>query len=1116
MLVGRIFGAVLSGTAVFWGAAAEAAEPCTPVVGRLASVEGEVELQRAGEGGWGRATVGQALCQRDTIRTGRYSRAAAALVNDAVLRLDESTTLYLADVTPEVSQRSLLNLIAGAIQSFSRRPRQLGVNTPYVNATVEGTEFALRVQNQETQLTVFEGRVAAANELGQARAGPGGSVVAQAGKPPEQRVIVRPRDAVQWAMYYPPILAPRGAAEAASLAEAGDIAGALRALDRVPETQRDASFYVTRGGLVLRTGRVDAAQDAINRALSLEPGLGAAYALRAVIEVVQNQKAQALADGRRAVELSPGAAAPWIALSYAQQANFDLEAARGSLQTATQVQPEDALAWARLSELWLALGYRDRARAVAQRAASLAPGLERTQTVSGFASLSEFRTEEARAAFERAIALDSAAPLPRLGLGLALIREGNTQEGRRNLEIAAGLDGNDALMRAYLGKAYFHEFRGPLAAQQFEIAKELDPRDPTAYFYDAILKQADNRPVEAFHEVEEAIERNDNRAVYRSRLALDQDLAARSVSLGRIYDYLGFHDLGTSEATESLTLDPANASAHRFLSDLYLGVRRREIARVSELLQSQMLQDININPVQPSLSEANLNIQSFGGPTNPGFNEFTPLFQGNQIRADVTGLAGNDNTYGGEGVVSGIHNGLSLSAGAFHYAGDGFRPNFSLKHDIYNVFGQAALTPELNVQFELRRRQTRHGDLEQKFDPDVFNPDSQRKLHQDIARVGARWTPMPGSSFLLSAAYSYRDERLDEQEPFFGSVLATDLRNRDKAHQTEGQYIFERPELNLVVGGGFSHVKRNVSQALALDGIPVFSAQSNPSIQHPRGYTYGNFVFPKPVTWTLGVSYDHYKESGLRVGQVNPKLGARVQITNDLVLRAGVVRVLKPALVNNRTLEPTEVAGFNQLFDDINATKSWRYGIGLDWRAAKDVYAGAEATGRQIRVPVFGPDGPFFEHQNEQLHRAYLYWTPRTDLAIGGEVVYDRFRADEGTLTQGTTVPTNLQTISVPLGIRYFHDSGFFAGLRGTLAHQNVDRSPLSTFPTGSSNFFLVDIGAGYRVPERAAIASVEVRNLFDTKFKYQDDSFREFRDEPSTGPYIPGIQIITRITFSF
>jgi hypothetical protein len=56
-------------------------------------------------------------------------------------------------------------------------------------------------------------------------------------------------------------------------------------------------------------------------------------------------------------------------------------------------------------------------------------------------------------------------------------------------------------------------------------------------------------------------------------------------------------------------------------------VRRREIARVSNLLQAQMLQDLNINPIQPSLSEANLNIVTQGGPARAGFNEFTPLFE---------------------------------------------------------------------------------------------------------------------------------------------------------------------------------------------------------------------------------------------------------------------------------------------------------------------------------------------------------------------------------------------------------------------------------------------------------------------------------------------------------
>jgi predicted Zn-dependent protease len=67
--------------------------------------------------------------------------------------------------------------------------------------------------------------------------------------------------------------------------------------------------------------------------------------------VVQNRKAAALADARRAVELSPDSGAARIALSYALQANFQLEEARATLREAVERQPEDALAWARLAEL---------------------------------------------------------------------------------------------------------------------------------------------------------------------------------------------------------------------------------------------------------------------------------------------------------------------------------------------------------------------------------------------------------------------------------------------------------------------------------------------------------------------------------------------------------------------------------------------------------------------------------------------------------------------------------------------------------------------------------------------------------------------------------------------
>ncbi len=62
----------------------------------------------------------------------------------------------------------------------------------------------------------------------------------------------------------------------------------------------------------------------------------------------------------------------------------------------------------------------------------------------------------------------------------------------------------------------------------------------------------------------------------------------------------------------------------------------------------------------------------------------------------------------------------------------------------------------------------------------------------------------------------------------------------------------------------------------------------------------------------------------------------------------------------------------------------------------------------------------------------------------------------------------------------------------------------------------MVDAAVGYRFPDRLGMASLSVNNLFDQKFIYQDDSFREFRDEPSTGPYIPALQVVGRLTLSF
>ena len=79
---------------------------------------------------------------------------------------------------------------------------------------------------------------------------------------------------------------------------------------------------------------------------------------------------------------------------------------------------------------------------------ALHPNLARTQTVLGFAFLTQTKVREAQQAFARAIELDQAAPLPRLGLGLAEIRQGDLHEGRGEIAIAASLDPNNSLVRA--------------------------------------------------------------------------------------------------------------------------------------------------------------------------------------------------------------------------------------------------------------------------------------------------------------------------------------------------------------------------------------------------------------------------------------------------------------------------------------------------------------------------------------------------------------------------------------------------------------------------------------------------------------------------------------------
>ncbi len=1126
-------------TSAFLAGRAVAAEPCADVVGEVASIEGNLEVQREADPAWTALAVGDPLCRADTVRTGALSRAALSLRNEAVLRLDAETTLTLADVAAEPTGRSLLGLALGALQSFSRKPREVDIQAPHMVLAVRGTEFTVGADAERSVVAVQEGTVVASNDQGELAVQSGQSALARAGAAPQPYLLITPSDAVQWALHYPAVLTLDPDLVAMGPAEA------IATIDARPGAADDPALQAQRAALLLGVGQIDEARSSLDRALALDPQSGSAYALRAVIDVAQNRVPEARANAARAVELAPDRAASYLAASYAAQAAFDIPAAREALVTAAEREPGNALVLARLAEVELMLGDARGARQTAERARELDPRLARTESVVGFTDLTAFRFGSAQEAFRRALELDPSDPLARFGLGLSEIRRGDLAGGRANIETAVGLDPSNALLRTYLGKAYFEEKRDDLAGEQFDMARTLDPLDPTPWLYDAIRKQTLNRPVEALRDLERSIELNDNRAVYRSRQLLDQDRAARGTSLARVYNDLGFQQQGIVQAGRSLALDPGNSGAHRFLSDVYRDTRRTELARVSELLQSQLLQDININPVQPSLSVSALNVVTQGGPADTGFNEFTPLFERNRVQVIGSGVVGTEDTLGGEAVASAVYDRFSLSAGAFGYESDGWRDNNDVDHTIYNVFFQAALTEQLNAQFEYRRRETDFGDLAFNFDPDFFSDTFEQKLDQDIARVGLRYSPATHSDVVLSYIYSDLEVRRTDIADFGagpGDVLD---RGRDDGHQLDGQYIFRQDRFNIIAGAGL--ISTDGDQLLELPAslvfddagnvvtddqgnpliAPPFSQEENDETRHRRGYLYANVNVPDPVTWTFGVSYDDFEyelgQDKLTQDEVNPKAGVQWRVLDNLTLRAAGFRVMKPPLTSNQTLEPTQIAGFNQFYDDANGDVSTRYGIGVDWRVTREVQAGAEATWRDIDAIAFGDRldsgaGTVTHDADEATHRIYVNWTPLDELALSAELVYDRWKATRSPLTATGDVPEDLTTVSLPLRARYFHPSGFFGQLGVSLVHQDVDRQPgnFLAIEEGSDTFVVADAAIGYRFPRRLGAVSLQINNIFDSGFKFQDDSFREFQNAPSVGPYIPERQAMLRLTLTW
>ena len=329
----------------------------------------------------------------------------------------------------------------------------------------------------------------------------------------------------------------------------------------------------------------------------------------------------------------------------------------------------------------------------------------------------------------------------------------------------------------------------------------------------------------------------------------------------------------------------------------------------------------------------------------------------------------------------------------------------------------------------------------------------------------------------------------------------------------EVQHLFRMERFSVISGiGHFSSDRKDVD---ILFPFPPITADSN--VSHTNLYLYSLINYPKNVTWTVGVSGDFFDDGIVDQNQFNPKLGLSWNPFPFTTVRSAAFRTLKRSLLSDQTLEPTQVAGFNQFFDDGNGADAWRYGIGIDQKLSAQLYAGAEFSNRDLEEKGMAPPVPTIRDfdSEEYLYRVYMYWTPYPKLALGAEYQFERFK-NPLEFSKDEQI-TQLNTHRFSVEIKFFHPCGFSARLKPTYVDQDGEfvvppagpPPPFFASIPGDDQFWVFDASIGYRLPQRWGLITIEAKNLFDETFRFQDT-------DPSNPEIYPERLILARFTVAF
>jgi len=742
------------------------------------------------------------------------------------------------------------------------------------------------------------------------------------------------------------------------------------------------------------------------------------------------------------------------------------------------------------------------------------PENAQAHALDGFLWSARGRYERALASFETAIRLDPALGNAWLGRGLCRIRQGQIPAGSADLELAAALEPNRSVLRSYLGKAFDRLHETTNAERELRLAREFDDADPTAWFYSALLRRQQLRFNESVTDLEHSMALNGNRALYRSRLLLDQDRAVRGASLASIYQHVGLDAVSVREAARAVEDDYANYSAHLFLSDSFNALRdptdfnlRYDTPWLNELLLANLLAPVGAGALSRTVSQ----------------HEYSRLFEGNRVGLTLDSEIRSDGQWRQLASQYATYGSTSYALDLDYRNYDGVRPNNDLSRIEWYSQIKQQISPRDSVLLFTEYRDYESGDNFQSYDPAVSG-------HPNLRLLGGR----------LENDQLFRNT--DTFQPILTKSNATvtsaaslpfdvEHRIRFEIYTVELNQIAQAERQHLVAGGRFqAGTFQTLDQLTLSSGIrdtyrrffadPPSLTDTRDDFERLSAYSYYTLEVLPCLRLTAGIAFDRlqyptdFRDPPTFAGettrtQFSPKAAAIWNPVPEFTLRGIYARGLGGVSFDQSIrLEPTQMAGFVQSFGStipesivggVAAPDALILGGAADVKLKSKTYLGVQVE--QLRVDVDRQQGVFdFTGQlpilpgssrqlldfQESAVAATINQLVSTEWSLGGSYRFTQaelhaiFPAVAPVLASADrTERSDLHQSE--LFARYHHASGLFARAEGQWYHQD---SSGYTPALASADFFQANFWLGWRITRQRGEISVGVLNFGNQDYR--------------------------------